>query len=351
MTSISDRQRVMTLIDEATINGARQAQACKELDISNRTLQRWRLQPEDRRPQAVRPVPANKLSKQEREVILETVNNAENASLPPHQIVPKLADQGIYLASESTMYRILKENGQQHDRGRSKRRQSAALTSYCATAPNQIWCWDITWLPSAVRGQFYYWYMMKDVDSRKLVGNEVHEMESSELASGLLQKACLRENLAGSPLVLHSDNGSAMKGATMLATMQNLGVMPSFSRPRVSNDNAYAESLFRTAKYCPMWPSKPFASLDEAREWVRQFTAWYNEGHRHSAINFVTPGQRHRGEAESILAKRKTVYQSARARHPLRWSGEIRNWDNPQEVWLNPEREINVATDRKSEAA
>ncbi len=137
---------------------------------------------------------------------------------------------------------------------------------------------------------------------------------------------------------MHSDNGAPMKGATMLVTMQNLCVVPSFSRLRVSNDNAYAESLFRTAKYCPNWPEKPFASLEEARMWVQQFTRWFNDEHRHSRLKYVTPNQRHRGEAPTILARRHALYQEARSRHPERWSSKTRNWELEPVVRLNPER-------------
>ena len=181
--------------------------------------------------------------------------------------------------------------------------------------------------------------MIKDVYSRKLIANEVHECESAEHAAQLLRQACLREQLAGQPLVLHSDNGSAMKGSTMLAAMQNLGVMPSFSRPRVSNDNAYAEALFRTAKYCPLWPELPFDTLEEARDWVNRFVAWYNHEHRHSALKFVTPAQRHTGQADALLAKRTELYEAARARNPERWSRNIRNWSLAATVTVNPERE------------
>jgi len=125
----------------------------------------------------------------------------------------------------------------------------------------------------------------------------------------------------------------------MLAAMQNLGVMPSFSRPRVSNDNAHAETLFRTAKYCPLWPEKPFSSLAVARVWVQKFVQWYNEEHRHSGIKYVTPAQRHRGEATALLQHRAKVYETARQQHPTRWSRKIRDWTLEQVVWLNPERE------------
>jgi transposase InsO family protein len=194
-------------------------------------------------------------------------------------------------------------------------------------------------MPTTVRGRYFYWYMVKDIYSRKLVVNEVHEVETSAYASELIKRGCLREQTAGKPLVLHSDNGSVMKGSTMLRAMALLGIEPSYSRPRVSNDNAYAEALFRTAKYCPMWPDRPFDTLTEARAWVVNFVRWYNEEHRHSALKYVTPVQRHRGVDRAVLAERSKLYQGARARNPQRWSTGLRNWCLADAVYLNPERE------------
>ena len=205
-----------------------------------------------------------------------------------------------------------------------------------AEGPNQTWSWDITYLAAAIRGIFYRLYMVEDIFSRKIVGWEVYEEETAERASQLIRKACLAEGVHEAGLVLHSDNGGPMKGATMLATLQRLGVVPSFSRPSVSDDNPYSESLFRTLKYTPVYPSKPFESLSAAREWVHQFVQWYNEEHRHSAIRYVTPGQRHRGEDAAILADRKRLYEAAKQANPERWSGDTRNWTPINEVWLNP---------------
>lgn len=338
MISAPDRDEVMQLIDKAVKAGARQARICKILGLSPRTVQRWRHVPADRRSQTRRDPPANKLTQAERDAVLEAANRPGYASLTPHQIVPKLADEGIYLASESTFYRVLKEASQCHRRGRSKRPVRRPMTTHQADGPNQVWCWDITWLPTTIKGRFFYWYMMKDIYSRKLVVNEVHESETSEYASRLLWKGCLREQTAGRPLILHSDNGTSMKGANMLARMYDLGVVPSFSRPRVSNDNAYAEALFRTAKYCPLWPERPFDTLQEARLWVHRFVNWYNNEHRHSSLKYVTPVQRHRGDAPALLKNRSLVYEAARLRNPHRWSGAIRNWRLSDTVFLNPER-------------
>lgn len=247
----------------------------------------------------------NKLSLEERATIVAICNQPQHRSLPPSQIVSKLADAGSYVASESSFYRVLREVDQINRRGR----RVAKPQGYCATGPNQVWSWDITFLASSVRGQLYRLYLVMDVFSRLIVGWEVHERESAEHAAVLIRKACLAQGIHEYGLVLHADNGGPMKGATMLATLQKLGVVPSFSRPSVSDDNPYSESLFRTLKYTPAYPSQPFASLQAARVWVLQFVTWYNDDHRHSAIGYVTPRQRHRGEdaASKGLRGRQTA--------------------------------------------
>lgn len=293
----------------------------------------------DARTTTKRPVPSNKLSESEQHAVLAACHRADHAQLPPSQIVPKLADEGIYLASESTFYRVLKAHNQGHRRGREQLRHRAPPTSYSATAANQVWSWDISYLPSTVRGQFYYLYLIEDIYSRKAVGWEVYEQESGEYAANLMQRTVMAEQCWGAPLVLHSDNGAPMKSLTLLTKLYDLGVTPSRGRPRVSNDNPYSESLFRTLKYCPQWPAQGFADLDAARVWVRDFIVWYNNAHRHSRIRFVTPAQRHRGDDKEILAKRDVVYQAAKAERPERWSGKTRDWSHISVVMLNPERQ------------
>lgn len=346
MISASDRREAVALINEAVTAGARKATACREMGITIRTLQRWTQSGQlkmDGRPVATRSEPANKLSETERQEILKVCNQAEYASLPPGQIVPRLADQGIYLASEATFYRILKAHGQQHHRGRAQApRKVARPTTYVASGPNQVWSWDITYCASQVRGRFYFLYLVVDIYSRKIVGWEVHERECGEYAAELMQRAVMAERCFRQPLVLHSDNGGPMKSSTLLAKLEDLGVTPSRSRPRVSDDNPYSESLFRTMKYCPMWPAKGFADLGAARAWVKRFVDWYNHEHRHSRIRYVTPVQRHRREDAAILAKRQEVYQRAKAQRPERWSGDIRDWLPIGDVMLNPDREDNL---------
>jgi transposase InsO family protein len=331
---------MIALIEEACTAGARLAKACAVVGISVRTVQRYRrhgeIKPDGRKIAAAGRVPANRLSEQERAAIVETANQPEFAHLPPNQIVPALADKGRYLASESTFYRILRAQDQLTRRGRAKAPSHSRPQALEATAPNQLWSWDITYLATTVRGLFFYLYLILDVYSRKIVGWEVYAEESAEHAASTFRKSYLREGISGQPLILHSDNGSPMKGATMLGTLQKLGVMPSFSRPSVSNDNPYSEALFKTLKYHPGFPDQPFDTLDQARQWVAGFTHWYNEEHRHSALKFVTPGQRHRGEDKDILDQRKAVFEAAKTNHPERWSGNCRNWERPEIVTLNP---------------
>ena len=342
MISTPDRKRAVELVKETVAAGARTFKVCDQMGLSMRTYQRWTREggvKADGRPDAVRPPPAHKLTQAERDEVLAIVNNPAHKSLPPSQIVPALADEGRFIASESTFYRLLRQENQQQHRGRSKAPAPRPLNTHCATGPNQVWCWDVTWLPGPAKGIFFYLYLILDLYSRKIVGWEIHEEESSELASALVTKAYLREGIAGVELVLHSDNGSPMKGASLMETLYRLGIMKSYSRPRVSNDNAYAESIFRTCKYRPDYPHKGFATLDDARAWVHQFVTWYNQQHKHSGLKFITPMQRHRGETTDVMRQRQAVYEAAKAANPKRWSGSTRNWDLPEEVWLNPEKE------------
>jgi len=247
-----------------------------------------------------------------------------------------LADKQIYLGSESSFYRILREEKMLSHRGKSKPRRHKKPKELVATGPNQVWSWDISYLNSHIAGMYSYLYMVIDVFSRKIVGWTVQARENSKQAAALMKQACLDENIDLDQVTLHSDNGSPMKGATLLATLQQLGVATSFSRPSVSNDNPFSEAMFKTLKYRPIFPSQGFADIDEARVWVENFTNWYNAEHLHSSLKFITPQQRHTGLDKEILTNRKIVYQGAKLSNQARWSGGIRNWDLPDEVILNP---------------
>lgn len=358
MITKADRHRAIALIDEAVTAGACASRACGVLEIDVRTLQRWKRAlkqselGDQRKAAAQYRRPANALSPAERAEIVRVSNLPQYSSLPPSQIVPRLADQGRYLASESSFYRVLRAVGQINHRGAQERpRTLAKPKGFCARGPNQVWSWDITFLASSIRGQFYRLYMVEDIFSRKIVGWEVHTEESSEHASVLISKACLAEGVSRGRLVLHADNGGPMKGATMLATLQRLGVVPSFSRPSVSDDNPYSESLFRTLKYRATYPRKPFESIEAARRWVYDFVLWYNHEHRHSAIQYVTPAQRHAGVDEVLLQQRTKLYETAKAAHPRRWSGPIRNWRRADKVWLNPPKDLQADKPSSAKAA
>ena len=346
---------MIQLIDETCEAGARLSQACRVLAVSARTLQRWRedgeVKADGRKEAGGQRAPANKLCEHERRQILDIANAPEFAPMAPSQIVPVLADRGLYIASESSFYRVLREADQLARRGKAKPPTRQRPMPLQASAPNQLWSWDITYLATTVKGRFFYLYLIMDVYSRKIVGWEVFETESAEQAAQVFHKAHLREGIRAQSLTLHSDNGSPMKGATMLSTLQRLGVMASFSRPSVSDDNPFSETLFKTLKYHPGFPDKPFDSLQEARGWVAGFQRWYNEVHRHSGLKFVTPGQRHRSEDDVILEQRHALYQTAKARHPERWSGPSRNWEPETIVYLNPGKPMKKEGDLKQKAA
>ncbi len=197
--------------------------------------------------------------------------------------------------------------------------RSKPPATFQAKDPRQVWSWDITWLPGPMLGLLYYLYLIEDIFSLKVVGWEVHEREGADLAALLLEGAVWAEGYLTSPLSLHADNGSAMKGATMKTIMERLSVIPSFSRPRVSNVNPFSEALFRTCEYVPSWFARGFATIGEARACVHAFVRWHNTEHRHSAIRFVTSDARHRGEDLVLLSNRHALHQAARARSPARW--------------------------------
>lgn len=346
MTSLTERKCIIELVQASLVAGARLEESCKVIELSARCFQRWKKDVQrdtplgDKRPARVQN-PRNALTMDERKEIISVANSNEFASMSPSQIVPRLADDGRYIGSESSIYRVLKAANQLTHRGkeRAKTVRTKPRAIY-ATAPNQLYSWDITYLPTEVKGVYFYLYLFIDIFSRKVVGWQIYGSESSELAAEVMKDICLREKIAQGQVVLHSDNGSPMKGASMLGTLQALGVVPSFSRPSVSDDNPYSEAWFRTLKYNSLFPQDPFKNLLDARTWVGGFIHWYNHEHRHSAISFVTPNQRHDGSDIALLAKRRAVYEAARARRPERWSGNTRNWEYVAEVHLNPDQKL-----------
>ena len=340
------------LVSEASANGARKFKACKLLGVTLRTLERWKKDGTvDQRKSAERKI-ANKLTEEEKQMILSTVNSCEYRDLPPCQIVPRLADKGIYIASESSIYRILRKERQLAHRGLTSPVKHKRPDPFEATKPNQLWSWDITFLPTQVRGIYFYLYLIMDIFSRKIVGWSIHTTQTSGHAANLMHQACLDEKVDEGQLVLHSDNGSPMKGATMLAMLEKLGVVPSFSRPSVSDDNPFSEALFRTVKYHPSFPiAAKFETIFDARTWTIKFVEWYNNVHMHSSLKFITPSQRHMRDDIAIMQNRHKIYQSAKENHPERWSSSARNWELPHTVTLNPNRKnrLNTGTQKYAE--
>jgi transposase InsO family protein len=336
----SDRQKAIELIKQACCDGARKKQACEILGLSMRTIERWQKErdTQDKRCYAKKS-PKNKLTEHERRMILMIANSKKYRDLPPCKIVPMLADEDKYIASESSFYRILRTENQLLHRGHSNPRTHRKPDQFIATKPNQVWSWDISYLPAQISGLYFYLYLVMDIYSRKIVGWSIHEKELSEYSACLIEQACHDEKISRNQIVLHSDNGSPMKGITMLTMLEKLGVLPSFSRPSVSDDNPYSEALFKTLKYHSTFPSlTKFSVINDARMWCEKFVYWYNNAHLHSSLKFVTPQQRHIGLDKMIMEKRHMVYQNAKKKNPMRWSKNTRNWQLPNLVMLNPDK-------------
>lgn len=332
MTTFNERKSIIADIKNAIVQGARKEKACRLIGLTIRTLQRWDNNSADKRPDAIRVSP-KALSQDEKAEILRVCNSNEYKDMSPNEIVPILAQKGVYIASESSFYRVLRENNLLHHRSDTRAPIARkAPFQLQAVGPNQVWSWDITYLKTTINGIYFYLYLFMDIWSRKITGWTVELCEDGKISSDLMKTLCDRDGIKD--LHLHSDNGGPMKCGTMLATLQWLGITPSFSRPSVSNDNPFSESLFKTMKYRPAYP-KEFKTIEDARIWVNHFVEWYNTEHHHSGIRYVTPDERHSGADIIILEQRKETYRFAQMRRPERWSKSTRNWNQIKEVTLN----------------
>jgi transposase InsO family protein len=347
------RIQIVELIREAEARGARREKACGILGVSARTFERWTLTPTDTdKRRGPNQAPENKLTADEEAQVIALVNQPKYRNLSPEQVVAKAADNDIYVASERTIRRILEREKMAKYRERSRPATVAKPREFIADGPLQVLTWDITYLRhSQIRGGYFYLYLFVDIWSRRIVGAEVYDIQSADLAADLLAKVGHEHGIKADGTALHSDNGAPMKAATMLATMQALGIVKSFSCPGVSDDNPFIEALFRHLKYAPTYPTKGFGSLDETRDWVKRFVDWYNREHLHSSIAYVTPEQRHDGRDIAILENRRRVYEAARSANPSRWSRHSRQWHRPAVVMLNPDRTIETSKRVASVAA
>ena len=296
-------------------------QALRALGASHATWYRRRA---PRVPAATRarPAPPLALSSLERERILETLNSARFTDCTPYTAWARLLDEGTYLASVRTFYRIIAAEGQVRERRHQLVHPAYLKPELVATAPNQVWTWDITRLRSGLKWQHFYLYVLLDIFSRYVVGWLVAGAENAGLAGALIEETCDKHGIVRDTLTLHSDRGSPMRAKTTAELLVDLGVTASFSRPRVSNDNAFSEAQFKTLKYRPDFPER-FESMEHARTHLRCFFSWYNNEHRHSGIGFMTPAAVHFGCAPAIDDERRRVLQAAYAAHPERFKGRL----------------------------
>lgn len=295
------------------------------MGITPRTLQNWRRYGiQDHRKGSARHIP-HKLSETEKLEFYGVLTSPRFADLSVEQVVAILATEKNYIASESTGYRILRAAQALHHRRESKKPSTTKKhIPLVVTEPNKVWSWDITWLATEVRGHFSYAYTIIDVFDRSIVGWCIEQEESDDFAKRLFAR--VTRTLQVSPKIVHADNGNSMRGATLASFLDSLHISRSHSRPRVSNDNAYIESWFKTLKYTVGYPGR-FHSLEQARQWFADFVDGYNTTHMHSALGYVTPAQRRSGEAEEIYATRNAEMLAAWGRNPLRWrKGQIKTW-------------------------
>ena len=324
----------MQWVAEAVIAGARESQACELVGLSLRSVQRWRAgKLEDKRKGATKQT-ARKLTAQETQQVYDTANQERFADKTPEQIVATLCQEGTYIASPRTFCRILRA------RNALNRRQDIKTPSphskpdqRVATAPNQVWTWDITWLASNVKAHFHYAYVIMDIYDRSIVGWAIHDTEDGLHSRALFERTCLLQRAC--PKFVHSDNGGPMKAFTLVEFLYSKHILPTTNRPRVSNDNAFSESLFKTLKYRASYP-RCFTSILTSMTWFAGFVDWYNTKHQHSSLAYVTPAERRGGLDYAILYRRNRTLQTARQNHPLRWgSRPARNYEIPHEVVLN----------------
>jgi putative transposase len=295
--------------------------------------------PAERQPQ-LSPVSPRALAADEREGIKQLLNSERFADCSPRQVYATLLDEDVYLCSISSMYRILRANDEVRERRNQKRHPAYKKPELVATAPNQVWTWDITKLRGPVTHVYYYLYTILDLFSRYVVGYMIAERELAVLAKQLVADSCTKQGIVPNQLILHADRGSSMISKTLALLLADLGIGKSHSRPYVSNDNPYSEAQFKTMKYRPDYPDY-FGSLVHARTWAPPFFNWYNNHHRHTGLGLMTPATVHYGLADDLTARRQIVLSAAYAQHPERFvKGLPLPPQLPDAVWINPPQTI-----------
>lgn len=333
----------MTTVSGLAAQIGRQA-ACRVLAVSRATFYRWcRRQTGPRALPRPRPASRQGLSAGERQTVLDTLNSERFLDQAPAQIAARLLDEGVYLCSERTMYRILHDAKEVRERRNQLRHPEYRKPELLATAPNQVWSWDITKLRTAVKGSHYSLYVVLDIFSRYVVAWLVAEREAKPLAELLLEEALLRHKVDRGQLTLHADRGSTMTSKSLALLLDDLGVARSHSRPHTSNDNPYSEAHFKTLKYKAGFPEH-FGSLEDARAFCRAFFTWYNTQHYHSGLALLTPETVHTGRAPEVLKERGKVLDAAHAAHPERFRKAPKPKIPPTQTWINPPKEDSISS-------
>ncbi len=312
------------------------AAACRALGVPRASVYRERRRREFPPQLGTRPSPARSLSESERQQVADLLHSRRFVDKAPAAVWAELLDEGSYLCSIRTMYRILGERNEVRERRLQRRHPHFDKPELLATAPNQCWSWDITKLKGPVKWSYYYLYVVLDIFSRYVVGWMVATQESSSLARTLIGQSCTKQRIQSGRLTLHADRGASMKSKALALLLADLGVTKSHSRPHVRDDNPYSESQFKTLKYRPQFPQR-FGSIQDAREFCRKFFRWYNSQHRHSGIGLHTPEDVHYLRAESKRQVRAQALQAAFARSPQRFpNGKPVPPALPQAAWINP---------------
>jgi transposase InsO family protein len=325
----------MDIVEELDDPGVPIVQACAALGVNRATLYRQTQPPKPPSP-AVRAPSPRRLSDTERQAVLDTLHSEEFVDQPPPEVYATLLSRGVYLASIRTMYRLLAALGESDERRAQRTPVQHAKPTLAATAPNQVWTWDITKLRGPLPGVFYCLYVVLDLFSRMTVGWLLAERESAELAEQLFAESVARHGVEPGALTVHADRGAAMRSEGLAQLLGSLGVERSFSRPRVSDDNAFSESQFKTLKYQPDYPDR-FASLAHARAWCQEFFGWYNDHHQHSGLALFTPADVFFGRVDDIAARRQVALDAAYAAHPERFpNGAPVVRRPPESVAINP---------------
>ncbi len=318
------------------VNRARQrigvAAACDALALPRATFYR-RMFPSEKK---ARPVPKRALSKEERRDVLSLLHAPQYVDKAPAQIVATLLDKGEYHCSTRTMYRILESEKEVKERRNQLRHPHYAKPELLATAPNQVWSWDITKLKGPVKWTYFYLYVILDIFSRYVVGWMLAHRESAALAKNLIGQTCAKQSIEPEQLTLHADRGTSMKSKPVALLLSDLGVTKTHSRPHVSNDNPFSESQFKTMKYRPEFPRR-FGSIEDGRNFSRTFFDWYNNEHRHSGIAMITPADVHYGRAGMVIEQRAQTLLTAFERHPERFVNKTpQPLKLPEAAWINP---------------